>query len=191
MNSTDQEVDSVEFVRTSVPEDRWVHTQGVMDLGHRLASTYDLPEQSLQQAALLHDNARGLPLEEQESLARQFRGELDRIERSVPGLLHAPAGAQRMVEELGFSPENPLLDVVANHSTGAPHPEPTLSGLLVADFAEPNREYPEAETIRERIGSEPLVDLVHDTLRFKIKFLLDDSTPLHPRSVRAFNYLCE
>lgn len=191
MNRTEQELDPVEFVRTSVPEDRWVHTQGVMDLGHRLASTYDLPEQSLRRAALLHDNARGLPLEEQELLARRFRGELDRIERSVPGLLHAPAGAQRMVDELGFSPEHSLLDVVANHSTGAPHPGPTLSGLLVADFAEPNREYPEAETIRERIGTKPLVDLVHDTLRFKIKFLLDDPTPLHPRSVRAFNSLCE
>lgn len=190
MNRTELESDPVAFVRDSVPEARWIHTRGVMDLAEQLSSTYDLPEQSLERAALLHDNARGLPLEEQQDLARRFRGELDRIELSVPGLLHAPAGAQRMIEELHFSPEDPLLDVVANHSTGAPRPGPLLSGLLVADFAEPNREYPEAETIRDRIGVQSLEDLVHETIRFKIKFLLDDPTPIHPRSVRTFNSLC-
>jgi len=162
-----------------------------MDLAERLASVYDLPEEPLSKVSLLHDNARGLPLDEQQSLARRFRGELDSIEGSVPGLLHAPAGAQRMIEELDYSPEDPLPEVVSRHSTGAPDPGPLLSGLLVADFAEPNRDYDEAGSILERIGIDPLTDLVHETIRFKIRFLLDDSTPIHSRSLETFNSLCE
>lgn len=191
MNTTSRESELQKFVQSSVSEKRWIHTCGVMDLAERLASVYDLPEDPLIKVSLLHDNARGLPIEEQRSLARQFRGELDSVEASVPGLLHAPAGAQRMIDELDYSPEDPLPDVVADHSTGAPDPNQILSGLLVADFAEPNRDYDESDTILKRVGVDPLVDLVHKTIRFKIKLLLDDTTPIHPRSLETFNSLCE
>ncbi len=191
MNTSCSESELRDFVHSSISEERWIHTCGVIDLAERLSSIYDLPRKPLKTVSLLHDNARGLPLEDQRSLARQFRGELDSIEESVSGLLHAPAGAQRMIEKLDYSQEDSIPKVVGHHSTGAPDPGPLLSGLLVADFAEPNRDYPEATRIRERIDVDPLVDLVHETIRLKIKFLMDDSTPIHPRSVETFNSLCE
>lgn len=183
--------DVARTVRSELSEERWLHTQGVMDLSRQLAEVYSLPADDLLPAALFHDNARNLPLDEQRDLAREYRGKLDDLERRSPGLLHAPAGAQRMIDVFDVEPDDELLDLVAAHTTGRPDPGPLLSGLLVADFSEPNRSHPSAETVRSRIGSRSLRDLTRDVVENKIRFLLDEGRLIHPRSLRTYNSLCD
>lgn len=183
--------ETVSRIRADLSEDRWTHTQGVMDLSRQLADVYSLPADDLVSAALFHDNARSLPLDDQRQLARQYHGELDELERQSPGLLHAPAGAQRMIDSFGFEPDDPLTEVVAAHTTGRENPEPLLSALLVADFAEPNRSHPSAKTVRSRIGEQSLRELTRDVIENKLLFLLNENRLIHPRSLRTYNSLCD
>lgn len=191
MNEPAVRSDHEDYVRSSVPPKRWKHTRGVMDLAARLAGAYrELPEDPLLRAALFHDNARSLPTDEQRRLAVRYRGELDSVEDRVEGLWHAPAGAQRMVEDFSMDPEAPPVRAVAFHSTGHPELSLVLKGLLVADFAEPNRTFSRARTLRDRVAEEPLDELVRQVLHAKIETCLERDWPVHPWGVEAYNALC-
>lgn len=179
------------FVRSSMGAERWEHTQGVVALSERIGEVYSLPRDPLLTAALFHDNARNLPRDQQHELARLFRGELDEVEESVPGLWHAPAGAQRMLENFDFIRSDTSVQAVAFHTTATPDLSQCLQGLLVADFAEPNRSYPEATEVRSSIGESPLLDLVGKVVRYKLTRAVESGHKIHERSIRTHNKLCD
>lgn len=192
MNEPAVRSDHEDYVRASVSPERWNHVRGVMEMAVRLVNAYpELPENPLECAALFHDNARGLSTDEQRRLAERYRGELDSVEGRVEGLWHAPAGAQRMVDDFAMDPEAPAVRAVAFHSTGHPGLGPVLKGLLVADFAEPNRTFSEARSLRDQVGNRPLDALVKRVLRAKINTCLERSWPVHPWGVEAYNALCD
>lgn len=190
---TDPQLDAPEatFVKQSVSASRWEHTLGVMDLGQHLAETYDLDEDQLRTAALFHDNARSLSDGKQHELAKQYRKGLDEIEEAVPGLWHGPAGAQRMIENFDYARADTVVHAVAFHTTSAPDPSGCLRGLLVADFAEPNRSYPEAEDVRSSIGETDLDELVLTVVDHKLIRTIERGHRVHPRSIRTHNQLCD
>lgn len=181
----------VGFLRSSVASKRWRHSLRVVELARTLLDHYpELEEPPLLGAAFLHDNAKDLPESAQRELAEAYRGTMDRVESRVPGLWHAPAGAERLHRELGLDREDPICRAVAFHSTAHSPLFPTLKGLFVADFAEVTRSYPEAEETRNQIGRRSLDDLVQRVLREKITRCLRGGRPLHPWSTEAFNELC-
>jgi len=168
------------------------NTSKAIGIGKLIVDTYSfLPRQSVISACYLHDVAREKSPAEQKNLAKQFKGKLDPIEQSIPGLWHAPAGAQLIIDHWGLDKNLPVPRAVAFHSTGKPSMDPLLQALMVADFSEPGRDFPEAETIRERIGDSPLISLVRCVLRRKIQYALSKEIPIHPRSVEAYNELCD
>lgn len=183
--------DAKAFVKSDLSPERWEHTLGVIQLGQRLASVYDLDDAALRTAALFHDNARDLPEDEQHELAARYRDGLDEIEQNIPGLWHAPAGAQRMIETFDYSQSEPILRAVAYHTTARPNPSQCLMALFVADFSEPNRSHPEADTIRSRIGERSLEQLVEAVLEQKLHRTLETDGQIHPRSIEYWNQLCD
>jgi predicted HD superfamily hydrolase involved in NAD metabolism len=191
MTPVEADLNLNDFVEENLSEDRWAHTQGVRSTAETLSHSYDLPHTELNRTALVHDLGRGVTIEEQERLAKEYRGGLDSVEREIPKLWHAPAGAQLLLSRLDFDRKDPVVSAVANHTTGAPDPSPLLQALLVADFSEPNRSYPEADRIRERIGRVPLIELTMQVLQQKIQYIMDDDQLLHPRSVKTYNSLCD
>lgn len=184
--------DHERFVKDAVSPGRWTHVRGVLTMASRMEEAYpDLPAEPLRLAALFHDNARDLDRDEQRRLAEEYRGELDPVEARTPPLWHAPAGARRMVENFGMDPDDPAVRAVAFHSTGHPSLDPVLKGLLVADYAEPNRTFSRAASIRQRVGTDALDGLVREVLRGKIETCLERNLPVHPRGVEAYNALCD
>lgn len=180
-----------EYVRNSVSEDRWEHTQGVMEISQRLLANYPrLPGEDLMSAGLLHDNAKDLPAQEQYERALEYRGNMDEIEDQFMELWHAPAGAQRIIDDLGFEGDHPVTHAVAFHPTGHAPMDRVLKGLMIADFAEFTRSYPEAEDVRNAIGTRSLDELIIRVLQEKIARCVHKGWPLHPWSLEAYNSLC-
>lgn len=183
--------DEKDFVRSNLTPERWEHTRGVMELGTHLTEVYDLETEEFRTAALFHDNARDLSESDQHQLAVRYRNGLDDIEDDVPGLWHAPAGAQRMIEAFDYDESNRIVRAVGFHSTARPNPSTCLLALVVADFAEPNRSYPEAQTIRSTIGDSSLPKLACATLEHKLRRMLETNRRIHPRSIECWNQLCD
>ena len=179
------------FVEEHLEGDRLSHTIGVVDVGGLLVEAYPkLPNNPVISSCYLHDVARQKIPEVQKKFAVQFK-DLDPIEESIPGLWHAPAGAQMIINHWNLDRDRPLPQAVAFHSTGKSPMEPLLQSLIIADFSEPGREFPEARSIREQIGEIPLNSLACRVLRHKIHYALSKQTPIHTRSVEAYNELCD
>ncbi|MGM0380367.1 MAG: HD domain-containing protein [bacterium] len=181
------------FVRKYLNE-RKKHTQSTLDIIKKLLTCYQPLEEikdELYLAVLFHDCARELSSARQQELAEKFRGSLDKIEKNVPSLWHGPAGAQLLVEELNFSPDDKIVQVVANHSTGVKNPGRVLKGLVVADFSEKLRDFSEAQKLRNKIGSWSFNRLTRAVFKNKIIFCLHKSSKLHPNSIEAYNSLCD
>ena len=58
--------------------------------------------------------------------------------------------------------------------------------LFVADFAEPERAYPEAEAVR-KIANEDLNQAVCAVARYKIEDLLKKGSVIHPDTLVVYN----
>lgn len=175
-------------------DDRLEHTRGTISLVEKLLSNYpDLENVSLSlyKAALFHDCARGLSFKQQRSLAENFRGELDEIEKQNSALWHAPAGGQLLVEKLGYSTDNEVVQAVAHHTTGMPRPGPVLQGIIVADFTEKNREFEAASQLRNNFGKYSFQDITQKVIGEKIVVCISKNSKLHPRSIGAYNSLCD
>jgi len=183
----------LEFARQHLKQRR-KHTDGTIEAARELIKSYSRlkkVEIPLYKSALFHDCGRELPEEHQRQLAQKYRGRLDNIEKITPSLWHAPAAGQLLVENLGFSAGDKIVRAVANHTTGSADMNPVLKGLIVADFTEKTRSFSEAYELRNSFGRLDFNELVRNVIEKKIEACLRKNVKIHPRSIEAYNSLCD
>src|SRR5690606_24171019 len=136
-------------------------------------------------AGLLHDVAREIEPQELLSMAETMGLDIDDVERKAPVLLHGKVGAELLKREWGQ--DNPVvLQAVAQHITGAPV-MPLISQIVViADFAEPVRQFKPAHTAR-RLAMENRVTALKYIFHQKIQFVVEREFLIHPLAVQAWN----
>ncbi len=160
----DTTVGYAELVRANVDDTRWSHCLGTAKLAVELAGSNDVSRARAAIAGLIHDIAR--PMSDEELLARlDPTDDISEIERRCPVLLHGLVGAKMVRAEMGCT-DDELLFAVRHHTCGHPDFGPLGKCLMVADYAEANRDFPAVHAIRKRLnfGSEP----THDTLAARV-----------------------
>lgn len=173
-------------VRELLSPQRWAHVQGVTAGALELAGRFGAEPSLARLAALLHDAARDRPAE---ALRREVAGSgmrLDPLEAGSVELLHAPVGAWWARQRWSVT-EGSVLEAVRYHTTGRPAPSLLEMVLMVADFTEPTRPFPQAQEVRQ-VARDDLLQAWAMTLAFRIRWLLEQASPLHPRTVAAYNW---
>jgi HD superfamily phosphohydrolase YqeK len=168
------------------------HIENMLLLSGRLIEKYSelgKVKNDFYTTILLHDCGKELPRSRQKKLAATYQGKLDDLEKRIPALWHASAGAQLIKKELNIT-ENEITHAVAFHPTGDANMTLLLQGLMIADYAEGGRGFPGAKKIRNQIGSVSLAELTLSTLIEKITHCLQNKKLLHHRSLEAYNSLC-
>lgn len=137
-------VPMLDALHAALSPERYLHTLGVEECAVKLACRYGVDVEKARIAALLHDCARGLTLEDVRALLGVEAGEM--------ALLHAPAGALLARDRYGISdPE--ILSAIRWHTTGRAHMTPLDKVIYLADFIEPHRKpYDGLELLREAAG---------------------------------------
>lgn len=174
-------------VRGMVTAWRWQHIEGVVETARELARRHGVDQEEAVLAALLHDAAREWPAERLEAWAARGPVPLAPMERGSPELLHGLAAAEWARAELGVADER-VLDAIRYHTTGRPGMSRLDMLLMVADYGEPGRTFPEAVAIREA-GTASLEEACLLSLDARLRYLLDRRLPIHPRTVEARNWL--
>lgn len=125
---------------------RMSHVLGTEQEAIRLAKRYGAEVEKAQIAALLHDCTKKLTPDEQFFLCKQYHIELDGVEQMSPKLLHAKTGAEIARDVFGV--EDDIYQAIKWHTTG--HANMTLlqKVIYLADYIEPNRDFPGVESIR-------------------------------------------
>lgn len=155
-------------IRQRLKDGRVTHCVFVAEYFSSFAPSIGLDHDEAVTAGLLHDYCRDLSGEELLAEARRLRLPLTDAQLQRPVLLHGHVAAVLCGERFGLS--EPVKEAIAWHTTGRPGLGALGQGLIVADFAEPGRKYPEAAVTREILRKEGFRAALLYVARQKVAF---------------------
>ena len=125
---------------------RLAHIRGCEEEAARLARRWGADEEKMRRAAILHDCTKYLTREEHLEICDRYGMPLEALERATDKLLHAKSGAALARHIFGQEPE--VCEAIRYHTTARAGMSLEEKILYVADYMEPNRDFPEVEKLR-------------------------------------------
>lgn len=165
---------------------RVAHVLGCRDTAARLARLWGADETDAARAGMLHDITKALDGSLQLTLCREYGIVLDSFSEENPKTLHALTGS--LVAERIFGENDRVVEAIRCHTTGKADMNLLEKILYVADYMEPNRDFPGVEDLRY------LADTDMDrALRLGLEMTLDmlkkQGRTISPESEQALAYL--
>ena len=173
------------IVKGRLSSKRFAHTLGVMDMAKRLASHYGASVQQAEVAALLHDAMKESPLQEMQSLVKEAQILVDSEMLKNGALLHGPAGAAYAKLALHIHDES-ICEAIRVHTLGSTHMSVLDKIIFLADYIEPNRDFPGVEELRA-LAFQDLNAAVIRAYDGTIRHLLDQGLSIHVDTIRGRN----
>lgn len=166
---------------------RYRHSLATQNVAIELARYYGFNVTKASLTGLLHDCGKGYSNSEAEAYIKNYKLNLDVIEREEPELWHGPIGAQMARCEFGIrDPE--VLRAIRLHSTASSRMSATAKIIYVADYIEPNRHFKGRDQIH-RMAFKDLDLATFYVLNHKLSYILHKRVLVHPASIKARNSL--
>lgn len=166
---------------------RLEHSIGVEETAVKLAKLYDADIQKARIAGLLHDCARDIPLDIQLKMAIDFGILLDETESFEKVLIHGPLGEIIARRDYGVQ-DDEILKAIRLHTTGDEDMTVLDKIIFLSDYIEPHRNFPGVSELRTK-AFENLNEAVIAAFDSTIKYVIEKKSLLHPRSIKARNYI--
>lgn len=174
-----------EWVKKNTSPARLRHIRGVVRFSARLAGRHRVDIRKAELAAWLHDCAKELPRNRQESLIKCGPFRLDAGEKGLAALWHPHASAALARIKWGIR-DRGILEAVRCHTLGKAGMNPLAQVIFVADFIEPGRKFKGAAEIR-KIAVRDLGAGVAAKASMTVGFLLKRKKRIHPRLLETWN----
>lgn len=176
-----------DYLRKSLKESRYVHTLGVVQSACSLAKINGVDEEKTKIAALIHDAAKNMKIDEQYKILKENSVDMDIISENSPQILHGWVAAILAKELMGVTDEE-IINAVKYHTTGKKSMSKLEKIIYIADYIEPNRDYPGVEELRKTTFSD-LDKGVLMGIDNTITFVIKQGQLVHPLTIDARNYL--
>ena len=164
---------------------RFKHTLGVVESATHLAELYGVDVEQARLAALLHDCAKELPLKEMQNLVSAESYEADQELLSNGNLLHGLAGMIRAKQEFSISDAD-VLEAIRVHTTGKVHMSKLDKVIFLADYIEPNRDFPGVDELR-KVAEQNLDKAVLLGFDNTIIHLIEQKQSIYPLTILGRN----
>ena len=126
---------------------RVAHVLGCRDTAVAMARHWGADETDAARAGLLHDITKALDGPRQLTLAGECGIILTAFQQKYPKTLHALTGS--LVAERLFGENRAVVEAIAHHTTGKADMNLLEKIIYVADYMEPNRDFPGVEKLRQ------------------------------------------
>lgn len=176
-----------EMLQKELKPSRYEHSVGVMESSVQLAKLYGCDVEKARIAGLLHDCAKCLSDKEILKKAKQYNLEFDFITSRQLELAHGPLGAVIAEKEYGIT-DHDILKAIQYHTTGKPDMSLIEKIIYLADYIEPNRNYPGVEALRSK-ALQNLDDAIFQAMNNTIQYVVSLNGLLHPLTIEARNDL--
>ena len=123
------------------------HVLGCRDTAAALAEKWGADVTDAARAGMLHDITKALDGPLQLTLCREYGTILDDFSQRYPKTLHALTGS--LVAERIFGENQAVVEAIRSHTTGKADMNLLEMIIYVADYMEPNRNFPGVEKLRE------------------------------------------
>ena len=162
------------------------HVLGCRDTAAELAKIWGTDERDAARAGLLHDITKALDGPLQLTLCSQYGKVLDEFSENNPKTLHALTGS--LVAERIFGENDAVVKAIESHTTGKPAMNTLEKIIYVADYMEPNRDFPGVEELRH-LAYTDLDGALKLGLEMTLAMLKTQKRQISPASSQALAYL--
>ena len=142
------------------------HVLGCRDTAVELARRWGADETDAARAGMLHDITKALDGPLQLTVCQEYGKILDAFSRKYPKTLHALTGS--LVAERIFGENPQVVEAIRNHTTGRAEMGLLETIIYVADYMEPNRDFPGVEKLRELAFTD-----IYAALKLGLRMTLD------------------
>ena len=164
------------------------HVLGCRDTCVELARRWGADEIDAARAGILHDITKALDGPLQLTLCRAYGTILDDFSRKNPKTLHALTGS--LVAERVFGENEAVVSAIRYHTTGRANMTLLEKIIYVADYVEPNRDFPGVEKLR-KAAYENIDQALKLGLESTLALLKEQGREVSPESGEALRYLLE
>ncbi len=165
---------------------RVAHVLGCRDTAAELAERWGADTVDAQRAALLHDITKALDGPLQLALCRAYGCEPDAFSVQYPKTLHALTGS--LVAQRIFGENQAVVDAIASHTTGKADMNLLEKIIYVADYMEPNRDFPGVEQLRY-LTTVDMTQALAKGLQMTVALLHKQGSAVSPASREALEFL--
>jgi len=165
---------------------RVAHVLGCRDTAVELAKRWGANETDAARAGMLHDVTKALDASLQLTLCRDYGMILDDFSQKNPKTLHALTGS--LVAKRIFGENDAVVEAIRHHTTGKANMNVLEKIIYVADYMEPNRDFPGVERLRELAFSD-LDEALHLGLTMTLDLLKQQGREISPESREALQWL--
>ncbi len=162
------------------------HVLGCRDTAVALALRYGADPTDAARAGILHDITKALDGPLQLTLCQAYGVGLDSFSQNNPKTLHALTGS--LVARRVFGENDAVVSAIRCHTTGKANMNLLEKILYVADYMEPNRDFPGVERLRE-LAFTDLDGALRLGLEMTLHLLEQKGSTVSPESREALAYL--
>ena len=162
------------------------HVLGCRDTAAELAKVWGADVTDAARAGLLHDITKALDGPLQLTLCAEYGKVLDEFSENNPKTLHALTGS--LVAERIFGENEAVVKAIESHTTGKAAMNTLEKIIYVADYMEPNRDFPGVETLRQ-LAYTDLDGALKLGLEMTLAMLREQKRQISPASSQALAYL--
>ena len=165
---------------------RVAHVLGCRDTAAKMAERWGADPTDAARAGMLHDVTKALDDSLQLTLCKEYGIVLGEFSQKNPKTLHALTGS--LVAERIFGENEQVVDAIRSHTTGKANMTTLQKILYVADYMEPNRDFPGVEELR-RLAYTDLDKALKLGLEMTLKLLQENKQDISPESAEALAFL--
>ena len=164
---------------------RLAHIRGCEEEAARLANRWGADEERMRRAAILHDCTKYLTLQQHLDICGRYGVELCPLERATDKLLHAKSGAALARHIFGV--DDGIYDAILYHTTARGGMSLEEKLLYIADYMEPNRDFPEVGELR-RLAYTDLDGAVGMGASLSMQEMVQRDKELHHDTLAAYEF---
>ena len=180
-------MDKLEQVVVSLLKpNRVAHVLGCRDTAVEMARHWGADEGDAARAGVLHDISKALDGPLQLTLCSEYGIILDEFSTKNPKTLHALTGS--LVAERIFGENQAVVDAIRWHTTGKANMNLLQKIIYVADYMEPNRDFPGVEQLRY-LAFHDLDGALKLGLEMTLSLLREQGREISPESQSALQSL--
>ena len=165
---------------------RVAHVLGCRDTAMDLARRWGADVTDAGRAGLLHDITKALDGPLQLTLCQEYGKILGEFSKHNTKTLHSLTGS--LVAERIFGENENVVSAICSHTTGKANMTTLEKILYVADYMEPNRDFPGVENLRH-LAYTDLDKALKTGLEMTLEMLKENNQEISPASAEALAYL--
>lgn len=176
-------------LKSKVSENRYNHVVRVLETARKIAIKYNVSQEKLEIAVLLHDILKEENIGKLEEMCKGYDYKELEIKEAKSVIIHGFAAAVYAIEKYNIY-DMDILNAVKYHTIGRGGMSLLEKIVYIADGIEPARNYPQVNEIRELVKNDIDEAMLYEIER-KILYLSASNKAIHPNAYEIRNWLLE